>query len=110
MEMQTTFQGKEYEQRLLEIVRKLPSERISQVIDFAQFLESQGTKTYDEDLLDEGESEEGIAVENARWDALLATDESQRLLEEMADEALADIQAGHVRPMVFTEDGEIAPG
>ena len=51
-----------------------------------------------------------ISAENTRWDALLATDESQRLLEKMADEALAEIQAGHARPMVFTEDGEIAPG
>jgi len=109
MEMQTTSQIKEYEQRLLEIVRRLPRERVSQVIDFAHFLEFQITKTYDDALLDEGESEEGIAVENAQWDALLATDESQRLLEKMADEALADIQAGCAKPMVFTEEGEIAP-
>ncbi len=47
---------------------------------------------------------------DARWDALLATDESQRLLEKMADEAWAEIQAGLARPMIFTEDGEIAPG
>jgi uncharacterized lipoprotein YmbA len=55
-------------------------------------------------------SEEEIVAENSRWDALLATDESQRLLEKMADEALAEIQAGKARPMIFTEDGEIAPG
>lgn len=48
------------------------------------------------------------AQESAQWDALLATDESQRLLEKMADTALADIQAGRARPMVFTVDGEIA--
>jgi len=47
---------------------------------------------------------------DARWDALLETEESQRLLEKMADEALAEIQAGLARPMIFTEDGEIAPG
>jgi hypothetical protein len=41
---------------------------------------------------------------------LLATDESQRLLERLADEAVADIQAGHAKPIVFTEDGEIAAG
>ena len=28
----------------------------------------------------------------------------------LADETLAEFQAGHARPMVFTEDGEIAPG
>ena len=110
MEMQATLQIKEYEQKLVGIVRRLPPGRVSQVIDFAQFLEFQMTRTYDDDLLDRDESEEEIAAENARWDALLARDESQRLLEKMADEALADIQAGHARPMVFTEDGEIAPG
>lgn len=52
---------------------------------------------------------EEIALENARWDALLATDESQRLLEKMADEAWAEIQAGHASLMAFTEDGEICP-
>lgn len=110
MEMQTTSKIKEYEQRLLGIVRRLPLERVFQVIDFAHFLELQITKTHDGDLLDEDESEEEIAVENAQWDALLATDESQCLLNNMADEALEYIQAGRARPMVFTEEGEIAPG
>ena len=32
------------------------------------------------------------------------------MLEQMADEAWTEIQAGQARPMVFTEDGEIAPG
>lgn len=110
METKLAFQREEYEQKLIGIVRRLPPERVSEVIDFAQFLELQITKTYDDYLLDEDESREEIAIENAQWDALLATDESQRLLEKMADEALADIQAGRARPMVFTEDGEIAPG
>jgi len=110
METKPALQTEEYEQKLIGIVRRLPPERVSEVMDFAQFLEFQITKTYDDYLLDEDESEEEIAIENAQWDALLATDESQRLLEKMADEALADIQAGHARPMVFTEDGEIAPG
>jgi len=109
MEKKLAFQTEEHERKLVEIVRRLPPERVSQVIDFAQFLELQITKTYDDYLLEDGESEE-VAIENARWDALLATDESQRLLEKMADEALADIRAGCAKPMVFTEDGEIAPG
>jgi len=101
MEMPMTLQPTVYEQKLIRIVRRLPPERVTQVIDFAQFLESK---------LDEEESEEEIAADNARWDALLATDEAQRLLEKMADEALADMRAGRARPMIFTEDGEIAPG
>jgi hypothetical protein len=110
METKLAFPTEEYEQRLIGIVRRLPPERVSQVIDFARFLEIQMTKTYDDYLLDEDESEKEIAIENTRWDTLLATDEFQCLLEKMADKALADIQAGRARPMVFTEDGEIAPG
>jgi hypothetical protein len=110
MEMQTNLESKAYEQKLVRVVRRLPLERVSQVIDFAQFLEFQTTGTSADGLLGEAENKEEITVENAQWDALLATDKSQRLLEKMADAALADIQAGRARPMVFTVDGEIAPG
>ena len=48
-------------------------------------------------------------IDDARWNALLVTEESQRLLEKMADEALSEIEAGQARPIVFAEDGEIAP-
>ena len=108
METQIVSKHVEYEQKLIGIIRRLPLERISQVIDFAQFLELQITKTHEEILDDVNEEE--IAEENVQWDALLATDESQRLLEKMADEALAEIQAGKARTMIFTEYGEIAPG
>jgi len=47
---------------------------------------------------------------NARWDALLAIDGSQLLLEQLADEALAEHRAGKTQPMVFTEDGRLVPG
>jgi len=107
METQMTFPVT-YEQKLVDIIRRLPPERVSEVIDFAQFLEFQTIRTF-EGLPDEGASEKEISAENAQWDALLATDESQHLLEKMADEALAEIQAGHARPLVFTKDGEIAP-
>lgn len=110
METQTDLQTTVYEHRLIRIVRKLPPERVMEVIDFAQFLESRTTRADSDAILDEDEDEEQIALENARWDALLATDESQHLLEKMADEAWAEIQAGHARPMAFTEDGEIVPG
>jgi hypothetical protein len=44
-----------------------------------------------------------------RWDALLADDRSQTLLEQLADDALSDIEAGYARPMAFTVTGEISP-
>lgn len=75
--------------------------RASEVLDFAQFLEIQAAKA--------GEGDQEYTEDDARWDALLATEESQRLLEKLADEALAEIEAGQARPMVFTEEGEIEP-
>ena len=97
-----TVQTEEYEKVLLQIVRRLPPERVSEVLDFAQFLEIQTAKASEED--------QAYTEDDARWDALLATEESQRLLEKLADEALAEIEAGQASPMVFNEEGEIAAG
>jgi hypothetical protein len=110
MEAETAYQVGTYEQELMRVVRKLPPERVAEVIDFAQFLEFRTADAADGLSLTDKRNQARIAEENARWDALLATDASQHLLEKMADEALAEIQAGLARPMIFTEDGEIAPG
>ena len=100
--MNEIVQVEKIEQALIQTVRRLPPDRASEVLDFALFLEVQESRA------DKGEPE--YTEDDARWDALLATEESQRLLEKLADEALAEIEAGKARPMVFTEDGEIAPG
>jgi hypothetical protein len=100
--MNTRVQTEEYERALIQIVRKLPPERVYEVLDFAQFLEFQVAKMRERD--------QEYTEDDARWDALLATEESQRLLEKMADEALSEIEAGQATPIVLTEDGEIAPG
>jgi hypothetical protein len=58
------------------------------------------------------EQEEGIAeieADNARWDALLAPDEAQTLLEKLADEALAEHRAGKTKPMAINDEGRIVP-
>jgi hypothetical protein len=110
METRTIYQTADYEQQLIGVVRRLPPECVVEVIDFAQFLEFKTSEDYDDDLLGDAANQARIAEENARWDALLETEESQRLLEKMADEALAEIQAGLARPMIFTADGEIVPG
>ena len=47
--------------------------------------------------------------DDARWDTLFADDRSQHVLEQMADKALSDIEAGYARPMVFIANDEIAP-
>jgi len=41
MEIKTALQPRSHEQRLISIVRKLPAGRVSQVIDFARFIEWQ---------------------------------------------------------------------
>jgi len=100
--MSETAQVEKIEQALIHTVRRLPPERASEVLDFARFLEIQEARA--------GGEEPEYTEDDARWDALLATEASQRLLEKLADEALAEIEAGKAQPMVFTEDGEIAPG
>ncbi|MBX3052972.1 MAG: hypothetical protein KF753_15930 [Caldilineaceae bacterium] len=94
------------EQTLIHIIRSLPPNRVEQLVDFAHFLEAQ---VIEQDL-ETDESEEEIAVDNDRWDALLASDESQKLLKKLADEALAEHRAGKTRPMKFTDEGRIVPG
>lgn len=51
-----------------------------------------------------------IKVDEARWDAFLATDESQALLERLADEALAEFCTGQTMPMAFNDDGLLVLG
>jgi hypothetical protein len=100
--MSETVQVEKIERALIHTVRRLLPERASEVLDFALFLEVQEARA--------GGGEPEYTEDDARWDALLATEASQRLLEKLADEALAEIEAGKARPMVFAEDGEIAPG
>ena len=56
------------ERQLLAIVRRLPGDLVSQVINFAQFLEFQQAKTYQEPQ----EQAEHVAEGHAKWETLLA--------------------------------------
>lgn len=107
MKRQVSVKKSTAEQRLITIVRKLPPDRVSQLIDFAQFLEIQLKKSTDQSLPDNPETEACIPTENDKWDTLLATDEAQQLLEKMADEAFHEIRAGRAKPMLFTENGQL---
>jgi hypothetical protein len=78
------------EQTVLETLRKLPTERQHQVLDFVRFLEVQGLS------ISETSEEDG----DAKWELAL---------EKLAKQALADIDAGLSRPMIFTGD-DIKPG
>jgi hypothetical protein len=89
MNMHTAV-SQDYERILINIVRALPPNRAEQLVDFARFLEAE---ILTEELIRK-EDITKIEADNARWDALLATDEAQALLENLADEALAEHRAG----------------
>jgi hypothetical protein len=105
MNMDTTIH-RNYERTLIKIARTLPPNRVEQLVDFARFLEAQ---ILSEELIKEEDIAE-IEADNAQWDALLATDEAQTLLEKLANEALAEHRAGKTKPMTFDNEGRIVPG
>lgn len=89
---------------LIKILRVLPSDRVEQLVDFARFLEAQ---ILNEDLIKE-EAPLVVAADNEQWEALMATDEAQTLLNKMANEALSEHQAGKTKTMGFN-NGRIVP-
>ena len=107
-------QSVDYEQAVVSIIRSLPIDRQAQVVDFARFVQWQlttpppfalepldTTQTFDNirvdqeqgDPLDSGESEEEIHADNQRWDTLLASSESQSMLETLARQARKQFRA-----------------
>ncbi len=96
--------NKENERTLIKIARVLPSHRVEQLLDFARFLEAQ---ILSENLISEAGSME-IASDNEQWEALMATDEAQTLLNQMANEALSEHRAGKTKNMGFNH-GRIVP-
>ena len=96
----------DHERTLVKIARDLPPNRVEQLVDFARFLEAQ---ILQEKLLGDEEIDD-IEAENAQWEALLATDKGQALLENLARDALAEYQSGQTKPLDFDDEGEISPG
>ena len=111
METQTDFQSSTYERTVINIIRKLPPERASQLVDFARFLEFQLAQKSESDWLDEEETgtEEGIHASEEKWDKLFARPEAKRVMREMAHEALEDYRAGRTTDIAITKDGRLAP-
>lgn len=97
--------SQDYEQQLLDIARTLPPGRAQQLLDFARFLEAQLLT----ELLLAGEEPADVEADNARWDALLDSDDGQSLLERLAAEALAAHQAGKSTAVSFDDQGRIRP-
>ena len=94
-----------YEQALVNIVRKLPVERVAQILDYARYIQLQ---VQDASALDDAATEAEILADEAVWDAQFA--ETQGELAKVAEQVRAEIRAGRTQPMVFTKDGRIAPG
>ncbi len=110
IEMQTTTQPSAYEQTVVNIMRKLPPERILELVDFARFLEIQSAKSTDEHLdEEETETEEEIRASEEGWDHLLAQPNAKHVLRDMARQAREDYHAGRTTDITTTEDGRLAP-
>ena len=110
MEMQTPIQPSTYEQAVIRIMRKLPLERIKQLVDFARFLETQATQEYNEGLDEEEiETTEEIRSDEETWDELLAKPKAKQMMRKMAREALEDYRAGRTTDVAITEDGRLTP-
>jgi len=59
-------------------------------------------------ILDKDETEEQVLADEVQWDTQFAA--TQDGLKTMADKVRAAVRAGRTAPMIFTEDGRIAPG
>lgn len=103
MTKQAEIQSTTYEQMLVNIVRTLPPERVSELIDFARFLHSLVIQPYEPAVLEE-ESED-----DEKWEQLLAKPVAQQAMIEMAHEARADLYAGRTTEIAITEDGRLTP-
>jgi len=108
METQASIQSQERERQLIGIVRRLPPERVSQLIDFARFLELQSSEGYEE-RSKEVETERDILASEEEWDELFARPEARRVMRQMAREALEDYRSGRTTEIAITEDGRLRP-
>jgi len=105
MKKETALEPFLFEQALINIIRKLPIERVVQILDYARYIQTQTSEDFG--LLDDDETEQEILADEARWDAQFAA--TQEGLNKMADKVRAEIQAGRSRPMSFKKDGRIVP-
>lgn len=104
--MEDTLEPTTYEKTLLRIVRNLPIERTMQILDYARYIQEQTREDFA--MLEDDDTPEEILADEKRWDEQFA--DSQDTLAKMADKVRADIKAGRTKKMVFTKDGNIAPG
>ncbi len=110
MDREVNAQPSVYEQMVIGIMRRLPPERVSQLVDFAQFLDFKTAKGYDDRSEEEqAETEEEISASEEKWDELFAQPEAKRVMREMAREAREEYHAGQTTDIKIAEDGRLSP-
>ena len=110
MEVQMPYHSITPEQTVIRIMRKLSPERVSELIDFARFLEFQATERYQDWVKTEAVRDDQAGAADQRWEELFAQPEAKRLMQQMAREAREEYRAGRTTEIVETDDGRLAPG
>ncbi|HLX63679.1 MAG TPA: hypothetical protein VKX17_20580 [Planctomycetota bacterium] len=86
------------EHALIAIVRKLPAHRTRKILTFARQVQRE---------TESPENEADIVADEKQWDKQFRATKSG--LKKMAEKVRAEIRDGKSRPMIFTDDGRIAP-
>ncbi len=99
------------EQAIVGILRRLPSERALELLDFAHFLDLQtavSDSPWDGPAVVEG-GRLASTTGDEEWEMLLARPDARETMRIMASEALAEYRAGRTTEIGITEDGRLAP-
>jgi len=99
------------EQTVVNIMRRLPPERVGELVDFARFLEFRSTDQF-LDWLDATavQAQEATKLKEDAWDSLLAQPEAKRELRQLVQEARTEYATGQATDITMTDDGRLAPG
>ena len=95
----------EYEKTIIAIMRRLPSERLPYLVEFARFLEFQTKHPLAEPQPLEPEPSQG----DTQWEALLAQTQAKSRLREMAQDAREEYTSGNTTEIGVTDDGYLKP-
>ncbi len=109
MQGQRLYESTIPEQTVIRIMRKLSPERVSDLVDYARFLEFRATERYQDWLEAAREQDDPSGAADQRWEELLARPAARQLMRQMAQEAREDYLAGRTTEIVETEDGQLAP-
>lgn len=110
MEVPTPYHVSTPEQTVMRIMRKLSPERVSELVEFARFLEFRATEYYWDWIEAESEQHDEVGAAHQRWDELFAQPAAKQAMRQMAREAQEEYRAGQTTGIAETDDGRLAPG